>query len=270
LKYPLNYIPVYHPSAIVNVRETQKLIKKRFKNDEKRVLDIGSGMCYFLIESSSKFKAFNGFGIDMNRNSIRFVKNILRENKKTLNLLLVDINNTPFKKNTFDIIICNHLLEHVRQPQKISDEIFRISKEGSEIFIWTPSKQTNPIPKLSDLFNIDLEPSDHVVPGFSTDELSNIFSKSGFKIVEKKYENQVFGKIIHDFIGLIGEFGKISVRGNPSKKPIFKYGLKSEIILLFRKILARFLSLFYNLDFIFSGFKGRLVFIKVIKTIKKY
>lgn len=270
MKYPLNYIPIYHPSAIANIREIQKLIKKKFNGDKKKVLDIGSGMCYFLIESFEKFKGFNGFGIDLNRNSIRFVKDILKENKKTLNLILADVNNAPFKKGTFDIIVCNHVLEHVKQPKKISDEIFHILKENGDVYAWTPSKKHNSIPKLSDFLNIDLEPPDHIVSGFFIEELRKIFSSSGFKIIEKKYKSQVFGKIIHDFVGLIGEVRGMEVRETTTKKPIFKYGIGSEIIFLFRRTLAQFLSLFYNLDIIFDGFEGRLVFIKAVKPIKKY
>ncbi|MCF6168288.1 class I SAM-dependent methyltransferase [Lutibacter sp.] len=46
-----------------------------------------------------------------------------------------DICDLPFKENTFDIILCNHVLEHIENDKKAMSELFRVLKpEGMGIF----------------------------------------------------------------------------------------------------------------------------------------
>lgn len=39
-----------------------------------------------------------------------------------------DIQDLPFEDNTFDVIFCNHVLEHVDNDQKALSELFRVMK----------------------------------------------------------------------------------------------------------------------------------------------
>lgn len=41
-----------------------------------------------------------------------------------------DICNLPFKGNSFDIIFCNHVLEHIEDDKKAMSELFRVLKPG--------------------------------------------------------------------------------------------------------------------------------------------
>jgi len=41
-----------------------------------------------------------------------------------------DICNLPFKDNEFDIIFCNHVLEHIEDDKKAMQELFRVLKKG--------------------------------------------------------------------------------------------------------------------------------------------
>ena len=41
-----------------------------------------------------------------------------------------DICNLPFEENTFDVIFCNHVLEHIPDDTKAMQEMFRILKPG--------------------------------------------------------------------------------------------------------------------------------------------
>lgn len=41
-----------------------------------------------------------------------------------------DIQNLPFQDNSFDVIFCNHVLEHVEDDQKALSELFRVMKPG--------------------------------------------------------------------------------------------------------------------------------------------
>jgi len=41
-----------------------------------------------------------------------------------------DLHNAPFKDNTFDVIFCNHVLEHVEDANQCMRELYRIMKPG--------------------------------------------------------------------------------------------------------------------------------------------
>jgi len=52
-----------------------------------------------------------------------------------------DITNIPINTNSFDIVICYHVLEHVEKDNNAISELFRITKKGGICFIQTPFKE---------------------------------------------------------------------------------------------------------------------------------
>jgi SAM-dependent methyltransferase len=44
----------------------------------------------------------------------------------------------PFESDGFDIIICTQVLEHVREPQRVLEELFRTLKQGGVVLISAP------------------------------------------------------------------------------------------------------------------------------------
>jgi len=49
-----------------------------------------------------------------------------------------DICNLPFKDNEFDVILCNHVLEHIPDDTKAMQELFRILKKGGMAILQIP------------------------------------------------------------------------------------------------------------------------------------
>lgn len=47
-----------------------------------------------------------------------------------IKVLKVDVTNIPFETNTFDIVLCNHVLEHIPDDKKAMCEIYRVMKKG--------------------------------------------------------------------------------------------------------------------------------------------
>ena len=41
-----------------------------------------------------------------------------------------DITNLPFEDNTYDVIFCNHVLEHIEEDKKAMQELYRVLKKG--------------------------------------------------------------------------------------------------------------------------------------------
>lgn len=50
----------------------------------------------------------------------------------------MDICNIPFDKNTFDVFICNHVLEHINDEPKALSEIIRVLKPGGWAILQVP------------------------------------------------------------------------------------------------------------------------------------
>ncbi len=51
---------------------------------------------------------------------------------------LIDITNAPFGDDEFDVIICNHVLEHIPEDRKAMREIYRMLKPGGWAILQVP------------------------------------------------------------------------------------------------------------------------------------
>ena len=47
-----------------------------------------------------------------------------------LAMVKMDLHHTPFQDNEFDVVFCNHVLEHVDDDRQCMRELFRIMKKG--------------------------------------------------------------------------------------------------------------------------------------------
>ncbi len=54
----------------------------------------------------------------------------------------MDVQNLPFADNSFDLIICNHVLEHVYDEKKAIQELFRVLAEGGLAILQVPISLT--------------------------------------------------------------------------------------------------------------------------------
>lgn len=50
----------------------------------------------------------------------------------------LDITHIPFEDNTFDVIICNHVLEHIADDRKAMNELYRVLKPGGFSMMQVP------------------------------------------------------------------------------------------------------------------------------------
>lgn len=64
--------------------------------------------------------------------------------KKFENIIRTDITNLyQFSKNTFDLIICNHVLEHIIEDVKAIKELHRVVKKNGSVILNVPIMEKN-------------------------------------------------------------------------------------------------------------------------------
>lgn len=69
-------------------------------------------------------------------NPIKYVRGDI--NPKNFDIQKIDARNIPYPDNEFDIIICNHVLEHIPEYLTAINEFFRVLKPGGFAVLQTP------------------------------------------------------------------------------------------------------------------------------------
>ncbi|MBM3281245.1 MAG: methyltransferase domain-containing protein [Candidatus Harrisonbacteria bacterium] len=93
---------------------------------KERMLDAGAG-----------FKRYEGFFKHAIYESTDF-EDIFNKDFKNKHTFVCSLDNIPVADNTYDAIINNQVLEHVKYPKKVLEELFRILKPGGKIFVTVP------------------------------------------------------------------------------------------------------------------------------------
>ncbi len=108
----------------------------------------------------------------------------------------MDIQKMPFKNNTFDVVLCNHVLEHVDDDIKALKEIIRVMKNGGFSILQVPFYYPLPNNTLEDKTIIKSSErekaygqSDHLRK-YGKDYKKRL-SSVGFKVDENKYINRL-------------------------------------------------------------------------------
>ena len=115
---------------------TVKLLKKYLiKDDHLNILDAGCGTGLLLKKLSSFGKTW---GVDLSEEALRFA-----HKRKLKRLFLGSVTSLPFKKNTFDVIVCIDVLYHrrVSEDTKALSEFYRVLKPGGILILKVPAYQ---------------------------------------------------------------------------------------------------------------------------------
>jgi 2-polyprenyl-3-methyl-5-hydroxy-6-metoxy-1,4-benzoquinol methylase len=123
----------------MNMYDTNKRLEIIFKDllteniSGKKLLDAGCGTGWF-----SKFSCDRGANVtSMDLGEKLLSKVALKCNSERVVGSILEI---PFDDNTFDIIISSEVIEHVPDPYKAMQELFRVLKPGGTLVLTTPNK----------------------------------------------------------------------------------------------------------------------------------
>ncbi len=95
------------------------------------LLDIGSSTGIIDNYLSNYFKKV--VGIDIDKSGIDFANKNFR--RKNLIFKMDDAMDLSFKDNSFDIVICTHIYEHVPNSKKLFEEIYRVLNHGGVCYL---------------------------------------------------------------------------------------------------------------------------------------
>jgi len=170
--------------AKIQIESSQNFLKliSRYLNpsQHKKLLDVGAGGG-ILVDEANKF-GFDAVGIEINKLLVA------EATKRNIPVLWGNIENIeifPFNYK-FDIIVLNHLLEHLNDPVKTLSKLKEYLRDGGFLIIEVPNIESYLAKKhkLSWKY-IALE---HIFY-FSEKTLSKILSQIGFKIIDVKRRN---------------------------------------------------------------------------------
>ena len=112
----------------------------------------------------------------------------------------MDVHDIPFEENTFDVVICNHVLEHVDDDHKVMTEFFRIMKPGGWGIFQVPIDRNNANTEEDKNITDPKErerlywQSDHVrLYGL---DYGKRLSNAGFKVTESNFINEINPKLV--------------------------------------------------------------------------
>lgn len=108
-------------------------ILKRISSKSNNILDMGCGegtRLNYLIGKRKK-----GVGIDISKTAIKEAK----KRYPNSSFYEADLENVPFKNNTFDLVFSAFVFEHLENPEKVILEAIRVTKKLGKVILIAPN-----------------------------------------------------------------------------------------------------------------------------------
>lgn len=146
------------------------------------VLDAGCGEGFTLNKISQEKIGQKYKGIEFDAQAVLAANTLYPK----LDIVQGDVMKLPFKNNSFDLVICTEVLEHLENPKKAYRELLRVSKKY--VLITVPNEPIftlQRIAKLKNLRHFGAHP-EHI-QHWGPKEFIKFVKIRGVKLVAKKY-----------------------------------------------------------------------------------
>lgn len=203
-------------------------------------LDIGCGFGEYM--NLLEKKGYHVTGIDIDKEAIKHNKHALYQSAEKL----------TFTNNSFDVVTCVDVLEHVDNPQYVMSEIRRVVKEDGTVIITVPHFD---FPFTYDPINFILKFfGTHIKIGlwwwghkrlYKVKEIRKLLTEHGFDIVIFEQRTHFLVALFVNYIPYIADRFFVSKKSYKKKK----------VSLLF-KVASRVYSFINSIDGLLKNFNG--------------
>ena len=106
---------------------------------DKRILDAGFGFGV-LLSILSRYTD-HAQGLEISKKQVERTRGLFREcGIKNVKLDCGDVRKMRFKDDSFDVVFCTDMLEHIRDPEVALKEIGRVLKPGGSLIVSVPTE----------------------------------------------------------------------------------------------------------------------------------
>jgi len=98
-------------------------------------VDIGCGPGQILKKLSARLPAWKFCGVDRSFTMIRLASETEGSANGSVRFVLGDGNALPFRDASFDLVLCNSVLHHMKEPSRLLAEIGRVAKPKAAILL---------------------------------------------------------------------------------------------------------------------------------------
>lgn len=152
-----------------------------------KILDIGCHEGTISEVLAQKFPQAQVFGIDISAGAIEYAKKA----RPQIQFQVAQAEELPFEDNSFGLVACFDLLEHLPNPQKALLETRRVLKNGGELVLTIPTEDL--LFRLVWFFWSRFGPArvwqDTHVQNFNHHKLDKLLEKTGFTIKRRQTVN---------------------------------------------------------------------------------
>ena len=115
-------------------RSTIQELNELVPMENRTLLDVGSGWGEFAFEAAQKGAIVYGMEPD---GELLEISVLLLDKKGTFVRAIAEA--IPFRDETFDMVICNAVIEHVKSVRACLDEMIRVLKKGGYLYLRAPN-----------------------------------------------------------------------------------------------------------------------------------
>ncbi len=136
---PKKYSTIVGVGSVVPVQvEGYFLALNKYVEEDAEVLDVGFGLGYGL--NILAIKAKEASGVDVDKKVYDYCQGtIVGRNPRLVSLGIYDGYNLPFSDESFDVVTCVDVIEHVEDFNRLIKEMLRVSRKG--VFLSTPNRR---------------------------------------------------------------------------------------------------------------------------------
>jgi len=141
------------------------------------LLDVGCGLGHF----TAKFaRTHDAVGIDLSSHALSFAGTRYQEPE----FVCADALTLPFRAPSFDVVVCNNIVEHVDSPGNLLRECHRVLKRGGFLIVSTPNwmRLQNRLLVVLGREPTRVHPSH--VKEFTFSEMKGLITATGFEVLD--------------------------------------------------------------------------------------